>query len=803
VTDFDATTIDSPKSQRLCPVCGTSTEQSFCLSDGAQTVVLAPPDRDALSYRPGELVNDRYRITGSLGRGGFGAVYAAQHTGTQQAMALKMLTVRAEELSESAVKRFFREARITARLTDPNTVRVFDVGQAVGGPLFIAMELLRGPTLEMLLRSLEELSTPMTAVEAIDIAVPVLRSLAEAHANELVHRDLKPSNIVLARVGDGETTVKVLDFGVARTADSSLTAKGSTVGTPAYMSPEQVQAAAIDGRSDIYSLGIILFRCVAGALPFQSTDPFAMALLRIQRDAPDLAELVGDRVDAEFAQVISAMLSRGPDDRPSDARTLRKSLEAIRARIVAQTDGTSDELPLSDLIAGTGVAGPEDRTAESSPALDGAFRNKLLRRSATPNIRLGGNSTPHLKPGDTLHRLVQRATVGLDTTPSEIRNLLDAATVSVDVRPLPSWAEHATESFELKAAELAAAGPTQDEAAEAGDPHDDASSEDHGPRADPVVVDPIAARLAAEQRAAAERAAAELVAAISAPTDAAPGGSSEMDAPAAEPSPASSVVGSAPATAHATASSAAPSGPEAAPSGPEAAPSGPEAAPSGPKAAPSGFATGAPSPAPPPKTSALPSVPAKRWVAGAIIAAAVAAIVATVVVNNNRRAPEPKTEPPIQVAKTTDDTGAMANKVRTEAAILVKEAVNTTDPTRRVELFERAVKLDPDNVGYSAMLKAAQRELASADATQVVATDDAGPTSDVHSADDVQSTEDAESADARKLPQPAVTATQKAPPRPPRQLKRRKTREVAKPGQPVTPTPDKPAKKPESTYLDW
>ena len=323
--------------QRRCPVCGLRTEAARCPDDGTRTVHVGGFARDALSYEPGDVIGDRYRVTGTLGRGGFGAVYAAEHTETGHAVAVKLLTVDPDGVSDDVVRRFYREARMTARLTARETVRVFDVGQTAGGPMFLAMELLRGLSLEQLLRQLAVSGTQMTEAEAIDIAIPILKSLAEAHKAGLVHRDLKPANIMIARVGDDDSIVKVLDFGIARTGDSSLTGQGNALGTPGYMSPEQVRALDLDGRSDLYALGCVLFRCVTGELPFEHSDPFAQAFMHVTKDVPDPQALRDVPLSLGFHTCLMRCLAKEPEGRYSDARALRHALEAVRGGAWAGT----------------------------------------------------------------------------------------------------------------------------------------------------------------------------------------------------------------------------------------------------------------------------------------------------------------------------------------------------------------------------------------------------------------------------------------------------------------------------------
>lgn len=301
--------------------------------------------KDASSFRAGDVVLDRYRITGTLGRGGYGAVYAAEHLGTQQALALKMLSVDPSTTHDDVVARFYREARITAGLTDVHTVRVFDVGQVEDGPLFMAMELLRGPELSAVVRGVELSGRRVSQQEAIEIALPVLQSLAEAHKAGLVHRDLKPANIIIATMGDEHRVVKVLDFGIAHTQDSELTSEGQALGTPAYMSPEQVKGKSLDSRADLYSLGVILYRCLAGRPPFRADDSFALAFMHVQEEVPDLRGFCGPEVDDAMIAAVHRALSKDPDDRFQTAQEMHQALSQVAdaARVRALLTAESAE----------------------------------------------------------------------------------------------------------------------------------------------------------------------------------------------------------------------------------------------------------------------------------------------------------------------------------------------------------------------------------------------------------------------------------------------------------------------------
>ncbi len=351
--------------QRYCPVCGAKTPDLTCPEDGTATVVkLDGFGKDALTYQVGDIVGGRYRIKGALGKGGFGAVYAAEHIGTRQAIAIKMLTLETSgPRGDSIVKRFYKEAQVTASLRHPNTVRVFDVGQSDEGPLYIAMEMLKGPSLEKVLVMLQKSGTTMTEAQAIDVAVPILRSLQEAHKAGLVHRDIKPANIMIVEGPDEEPLVKVLDFGIARAKESSLTAEGKALGTPAYMSTEQCRGRDLDGRSDLYAVGILLYECVTGQLPFRSSDVLALMYMHNHEMVPNPVPKASHPLSDEFVAIITKALEKDRDNRFASARDMRDALLGVRGGAWAGTPmhGVNEfETPAEGLRSGeTEVAGQE------------------------------------------------------------------------------------------------------------------------------------------------------------------------------------------------------------------------------------------------------------------------------------------------------------------------------------------------------------------------------------------------------------------------------------------------------------
>ena len=290
---------------------------------------------------PGLEIEGRYRLERELARGGFGVVWLARHLRTGQRIAIKTLDADRAAARPGAVERFLREARITAALRHPNTVRVFDVGSGENGePLYLAMEYLRGTTLEDALRALAERDLAMSEATAIDIALPVLSSLAEAHAEGLVHRDLKPGNLMFSAMTGDRPVVKVLDFGCIYMQGSELTVDGNIFGTPGYMSPEQIRGETVDGRSDLFALGLILYRCVAGRLPFDAPETLALLYRYSCDDVPDPRSVCEREISKPFAVALMRALARDPAKRYADAVEMREAFTAVRDAVRAGARST-------------------------------------------------------------------------------------------------------------------------------------------------------------------------------------------------------------------------------------------------------------------------------------------------------------------------------------------------------------------------------------------------------------------------------------------------------------------------------
>jgi serine/threonine-protein kinase len=276
----------------------------------------------------------KYQITDLLGFGGMGAVYEAIQKNMDRKVALKLIPTH----DPTIVARFEREALTISKLQHPNTITVFDFGQSDDGFLFLSMELLQGQTLTEVIEE-----GPISAERAVHIGSQICRSLAEAHKSGIVHRDVKPDNIILIQVDDDPDVVKVLDFGIAKAVmgedDVQLTGDGRIIGTPRYMSPEQILAEPLDHRSDIYSLGCILFEMLCGAPPFQQSSTTALMISHTQDPPPPFAQQLDSGLMAQMPpgveRVVRKALSKHPEDRHQDCDALREELEAALEGVLA------------------------------------------------------------------------------------------------------------------------------------------------------------------------------------------------------------------------------------------------------------------------------------------------------------------------------------------------------------------------------------------------------------------------------------------------------------------------------------
>ncbi|MDB4974785.1 MAG: Serine/threonine protein kinase PrkC, regulator of stationary phase [Myxococcaceae bacterium] len=264
----------------------------------------------------GRVINDRFRIISVIARGGMGRVYRAEQVPLGRLVAIKTLDPRhtGGEHDPQFQQRFFLEASVASKLQHPNTVTVFDYGRTVDDLYFIAMELVEGRSLLNLVRQ----EAPLPAARVIHIALQIARSLREAHRLDVIHRDLKPGNVLLAHHGDEDDFVKVLDFGLVKhietEAEQELTKAGLFMGSPKYMSPEQIRGERVDGRSDIYSLGVVMYEMLSGKVPFDRENTVKVLMAHMHEPVPPL---LADGCPEGLTQLVMRCLAKDAQFRPN------------------------------------------------------------------------------------------------------------------------------------------------------------------------------------------------------------------------------------------------------------------------------------------------------------------------------------------------------------------------------------------------------------------------------------------------------------------------------------------------------
>ncbi len=278
---------------------------------------------------PGKVLDEKYRLDSKIGSGGFGAVYKATHLALNRPIAVKVFRPTEDNASAENLERFLLEGISTCRVNHPNAVSVLDSGISSDGIAYLVMELLEGWSLSNELKD----NSKLPIKRCLDILIPVCEVLAEAHKSGIIHRDIKPDNIFLHQTKEGEV-IKVVDFGIAKLVDkdekttpSNLTGTGNLVGTPAYMAPERLSNKPYDGRSDVYSVGILLYQMLAGCVPFEEeySGIVGLVLMHLKQAPPPLTDF-DESIPKDLEDIVMKALVKNPEER-LNAHDLAKNLK--------------------------------------------------------------------------------------------------------------------------------------------------------------------------------------------------------------------------------------------------------------------------------------------------------------------------------------------------------------------------------------------------------------------------------------------------------------------------------------------
>jgi serine/threonine-protein kinase len=281
----------------------------------------------------GVVIDGRYRIEQRIGEGGMGVVYRAAHVVLKKPLAIKIL--RGEQAHDpDVVQRFVQEARAASAIGHPNIVNISDFGRTTDGAVYLAMELLAGQTLAEAMQK-----GPLAQERALGIFVQIAGALDAAHEAGIIHRDLKPENIFLKREPDHPDFVKVLDFGIAKVknAAAKITRTGMVFGTPHYMSPEQAAGQPVDHRSDVYSLGVIMYQVLAGQLPFEAASFMDLVTKHMFEPPAPLRQAGPHAADlpSTLEAIVMRALQKKPEDRQGSMRELQEALQKVQLRPVS------------------------------------------------------------------------------------------------------------------------------------------------------------------------------------------------------------------------------------------------------------------------------------------------------------------------------------------------------------------------------------------------------------------------------------------------------------------------------------
>jgi serine/threonine-protein kinase len=418
---------------KVCPQCGGEYETSdrFCPKDGS-------PLRPKSGGDPlvGRVIADRYLVLARLGEGGMGRVYLAEHVKMNRQCAIKVMNPSLVNDTESS-QRFAREASNAARILHPNVAAVFDYGEA-DKIVYLVMEYVDGESLSTILTR----DGALDPRRAIDIARQVADGLHAAHELGIVHRDLKPDNVIITRNRAGKEIAKVVDFGIAKAMTESpqdaLTKSGLVIGTPEYMSPEQLLGDPVDARTDVYALGCILFQLLTGNAAFAADTREQMIRRRLHEPAPHIRDLI-PALPARLDTLLVHMLARSPSDRVATAAEARDQLDPALTlsgwdpRSITTQGGVGDSGDATSIMPASVITQP----TSSAPAPSKKGRGALIGTLAGVVVVAAGVvflvNRPRAKPvtpapvvtqPDTAHATAPVATVPDTSLPAAGRGAL-------------------------------------------------------------------------------------------------------------------------------------------------------------------------------------------------------------------------------------------------------------------------------------------------------------------------------------------------------------------------------------------
>lgn len=342
----------------------------------------------------------RYEILSELGHGAMGIVYKAIDPMLDRTVAVK--TIKFDQTSEDCAKfeeRFYREAKSAGRLNHPNIVTIYDVGKS-DSTAYIAMELLEGNQLKAIL----DVHTALPIDKIVDIAAQIADGLAYAHKNGIIHRDIKPANIMLVH-GD---RVKITDFGIARMSTSSGTLAGTVIGSPRYMAPEQVIGKPVDGRSDVFALGVVLYELLTGESPFDG-DNINTTMYRIVNELAAPPKTVNPRLPEVFDYIVAKALAKHPDERYQSAKDLASDLRNYANLAIARSATASLNHPIT--LERKSPPTPKPATANEEticlpPPGNGRARQIAASDTASPYPQVEGRSGARVFSGPYRNLLV-------------------------------------------------------------------------------------------------------------------------------------------------------------------------------------------------------------------------------------------------------------------------------------------------------------------------------------------------------------------------------------------------------------